>query len=489
MASKKSELYDVIEEIPDDSVELLPKKSSASKSASTTSTSSPSRSNQTKIHEVKSVSELYQLNPVGESDTILSQIITLVAAPLCCLGYPGKIWNIPEGEIGLARYLGRAEIVPPGVTFEPSPFRRLEGTINLKSDVIVHGTITVVTINDGELGLAWDNGVARLLSVGRYYWNSPLCVFSEKKKLSERVVKLGPITIVTVIDGEVGISYDSGVLKILPAGRHILTSPLHVFKSMMSTRQEVHHLEANRLNTSDNVEITVKAEIFYRVMDAYKVVTHVNDIRMALDERAHVTLASIILSCPLSEIAPPPPILRGDDLENPYEKEHAKALGSEQFSRKIHDACMGDLAQYFADLGVQLIDVKLESIVINDTTLRRALGERAIITTNTATALKTAQGSAQVVKIQSESEARVILGKAKAEADSIMLMANARFRAASTLEDSLSQELALLDAMRMVVASTPTNFIIVPESSKDTANQVTTGLALAQYAFKQQPVA
>jgi len=56
--------------------------------------------------------------------------------------------------------------------------------------------------------------------------------------LSQQRISLGTIDIVTVRQGEVGISYLSGQLIVLPTGQHILKEAYHTFERFVSLKRE-----------------------------------------------------------------------------------------------------------------------------------------------------------------------------------------------------------------------------------------------------------
>lgn len=73
---------------------------------------------------------------------------------------------------------------------------------------------------------------------------------------------------------QVGISYDTGKLEVLPPGLHIRTSPTFRFQEFVSVQEQVRRLEPLKVNTNDGIAIMVKAIITYRIEDpvrAYRV--------------------------------------------------------------------------------------------------------------------------------------------------------------------------------------------------------------------------
>merc|ERR1719265_1485883 len=105
--------------------------------------------------------------------------------------------------------------------------------------MIQHGTITMVQVNLGEIGVAWDKNQPFFIDeAGLYSFNSPDFQFIRHVSTNERVIELGAKKIIMVYTGEVGISYDHGELRILNHGRHIIDAATVSFEGFLSTQQK-----------------------------------------------------------------------------------------------------------------------------------------------------------------------------------------------------------------------------------------------------------
>merc|ERR1719463_763942 len=93
----------------------------------------------------------------------------------------------------------------------------------------MHYTITLLRVNKGEVALAWYNNEPLLLETpGRYSYDDPNFIFVRHQTLADKIITIGSRKIVMVNAGEVGISYNNGVLQVLQPGRHILEDASHV---------------------------------------------------------------------------------------------------------------------------------------------------------------------------------------------------------------------------------------------------------------------
>lgn len=67
--------------------------------------------------------------------------------------------------------------------------------------VIVHGTRTIVTIEQGKLGYATDRGQPVLLPPGLHSWRSETLKYHHQLNLENHCIDVGPFTILTVDEG------------------------------------------------------------------------------------------------------------------------------------------------------------------------------------------------------------------------------------------------------------------------------------------------
>ena len=117
-------------------------------------------------------------------------------------------------------------------------------------------------------------GEAILLEPGRVYnIDSPRFSYDGSRWVSEPIIQHGSIKIITVRDGFVGVTYDDGVLSVLQPGRHVLRKPSHVVCGFLSTGQQVLQLKQVTSMTSDSVGIVFDAAISIRVVNPALAIT------------------------------------------------------------------------------------------------------------------------------------------------------------------------------------------------------------------------
>jgi regulator of protease activity HflC (stomatin/prohibitin superfamily) len=96
-------------------------------------------------------------------------------------------------------------------------------------------------IREGEIGMCSDNGVPFFLAPGRHSLWSALNTYKGRAPIAQRIISLGEsIQIVTVDEGEIGLSKSNGRYIILQPGQHILRSPQRFVNSARVDANYVH---------------------------------------------------------------------------------------------------------------------------------------------------------------------------------------------------------------------------------------------------------
>jgi len=225
-----------------------------------------------------------------------------------------NILQVPKGTVALVTENNQPKLLYEGTHYINSANFAYAGVKDLNSEVITHGTITRFRVRKGQVGLAWLNSQPTFFEEGVYEKDDPNFSYVKSVDAGDKQITLGSKKIVTVYDGEVGVSFFHGKLKVLHPDRHIIESAEHIFQGFLSTQQQCLHLfNDNKFGdrdlliceTKDFVEIGIKADVFYRIADAEKVLLVVgkDSVVTLVRETAVATLNSIIRSTSLAEVA------------------------------------------------------------------------------------------------------------------------------------------------------------------------------------------
>ena len=309
---------------------------------------------------------------------------------------------------------------------------------SLSQTVIVFNTITRFIIRKGEVGLAWDNNSPVFYEEGVYVKDSPLFKFERCVATSDKVITLGAKKIVTVWDGEVGVSYLRGKLIVLKPDRHLIDSTEHTFQGFLSTQQQCLHLEHVKnepkkknepegmlvCETKDFVEIGIRSDVFYKICDASLALLVVgkDNIETLVRETAIATLNSIIRSTSLAEIA------QNKEIHAKSAKKEEEKGGSAFFD-KVHDEFISKLHDTFIEhYGIEVTNIRIESFRIMNSDLATNISTQAFVTAQTETQLANLTGQTEIATAQQRRDAEVSRIKAEGEAIKLKTEVDAKNR-------------------------------------------------------------
>eukprot|EP01119_Soliformovum_irregulare_P018340 TRINITY_DN55_c2_g1_i1.p1 TRINITY_DN55_c2_g1~~TRINITY_DN55_c2_g1_i1.p1 ORF type:complete len:685 (+),score=227.55 TRINITY_DN55_c2_g1_i1:51-2105(+) len=345
--------------------------------------------------------------------------------------------RIAKGKVGLVTDNNKPRLLGEGTHFINSSTFNYFGLQDLNQEVIRHGTITRFRVRKGEIGLAWENNNPAFFEEGVYEFDSPNFTYERCVNASDKQINLGSRKIVTVWDGEVGVSFKKGKLVILPPDRHIIEAMDHVFQGFLSTQQQyiplLHGDSKDSLlfcETKDFVEIGLRADVFYKIQDAEKVLLVVGKDRVMplVRDTSIATLNSIVRSTSLAEVA--------QNKEVAHKAVNPNSTG--QFFDKVHDEFIFKLHDSFmAKFGIEITNIRIESFKITNVELANNISRQALTTANTENQLANLAGQTEIATAQQRRDADV--NKIKADGDAVKLKTETDARNRATLETARAQ--------------------------------------------------
>ncbi len=339
---------------------------------------------------------------------------------------------IRNGELGLAMINLSPKFLAPGRYTFLSPFDHLIEVVSITNKLIKLGNIQIVTINQGELGLSRRNGETVLLDPGRYILIAPH-VFDSSTPANAQYIELGTYRRITVPVGFVAVAFDIGKQIIIrpedtESGPFETNSPTFLFdkeNGFQSVQLQVRELDELKVNTRDGITITARGLITYRIHDPRAAFMTVQDIHGAVKRAAEATLTSLFLNSAIDEIAPPVP-------QKATEKDliDMNPTGNtENFSQHIRDAFLENFSHKVNHWGVELQDLNIEKLEF-DNSVKELLRKRAQARVETATSLANMRSQTDVAMQQADREKQQAQIRAEAEAFVVRTKADADFYAA-----------------------------------------------------------
>jgi regulator of protease activity HflC (stomatin/prohibitin superfamily) len=339
---------------------------------------------------------------------------------------------IQDGQLGCAMFNLSPKFLAPGRYTFYSPFNHLLRVVNITDKLITLGNIQIVTINQGEIGLSLRNGESILLDPGRYILTAPH-VFEKSTPANAQYIELGTYRRITVPVGFVAVAFDIGKQIIIrpedtESGPFETNSPTFLFDKktgFQSVQLQVRELDQLTVNTRDGITIIAKGLITYRIHDPRIAFMTVQDIHGAVKRAAEATLTSLFLNAAIDEIAPPVP-------EKTVDKNliHLKSTSEEMnFNQHIRDAFLHDFSHKVSQWGVELQDLNIEKLEF-DNSVKELLRKRAQARVETATSLANMRSQTDVAMQQADREKQQAQIRAEAEAFVVRTKADADFYAA-----------------------------------------------------------
>eukprot|EP00997_Jenningsia_sp_PLL12_P007188 NODE_37_length_3171_cov_47.713645_g33_i0.p1 GENE.NODE_37_length_3171_cov_47.713645_g33_i0~~NODE_37_length_3171_cov_47.713645_g33_i0.p1 ORF type:complete len:378 (+),score=128.77 NODE_37_length_3171_cov_47.713645_g33_i0:1950-3083(+) len=197
-------------------------------------------------------------------------------------------------------------------------------------------------------------------------------------------------------------------------GRLHMIGPSDRFGGFVSLQQDVIPLPENPYDNCDYVPLIIKADVFYEICDPIKTITRISglhdDIRKYIRESAVATLASIIRGSSLADIA--------QSVDMSYHKtaddlpEGRAPPTAPSFQATVHDQFMSTLASYFqSEFGIRLNNIRIESLALQDSAMRKQLAGQAATSVQNQSALKNVENKRRL----QEAEIQMLITKQSGE--------------------------------------------------------------------------
>jgi len=346
------------------------------------------------------------------------------------------IIQVPKGSLGLVFESSCPVMLEEGVHLYDSPTLKFVGIHSKQQAQIIHGTISRFRVQKGQVGLAWlDNEPVLIENPGTYEVDSSNFQFGSLEDASKKIIALGAKKIVTVYEGEVGVTYKAGTLAVLRPGRHYIDSADHMVDAFLSTQQLSLRLNKDKdllaCDTKDLVKIGIRADVFYRICDPEKALTQVGRtfIPELVKETSIATLNNIVRSTNLGEIATSPQPSAQSEKEQAEKVRNAQATGEASaplFFDKAHDQFLAKLHDDFMSrYGLEITNIRIEEFKIMNDSLAQSIAGQAIKTAATQSELANLEGQTRIATQQQEREARMQQIRAEAEARNLQISAQA----------------------------------------------------------------
>jgi len=273
-----------------------------------------------------------------------------------------------------------------------------------------------------------------LLTAGKHVINSPTFKFERMLDLTLRTNQLGVMKLIRVETGCVGYAYKSGKLVILQPGLHVVVPPDR-FGNILSTQQQTITLPEGVHESADYVSLKIRADVFYRIVNPKLALTNIKDVELQIKETAVSTLAGIIRSSTLNEIANSSKVSYSKTTSADGKEVVTQQPSAPPFFKHVHDQFMENLHDHMLeDWGIELHNIRIESLKINDPRLASDISKQAVAVSQQEAKYRMLQKQAEVIQVEADNKKTQRLKQM--EADNMITQTKAQASANARLKET-----------------------------------------------------
>lgn len=382
---------------------------------------------------------------------------------LTCLTGVGAIYMcrrvgiVPQGSYGFALNSGKYELVLPGWYALPNPLQEYLCTKNAGEDIIQVGPVTIVRVNNGFIGLALSNGLPELLLPGIHARRSGTFKFKEMADTAKELIDFGPVKIFTVKSGYVQVCYSKGKIQVFSPGRYGVNDGTFVVSSQVTVTQEPLRFSKHPVLLDGGINLLVEGLLNYKVVNVELLIRQLGEgnLERALTDVTKAELARVFASVHLEQIS--------TAQAEPLTPDEMKVMGitdaGEREGRERARICEHVL-QFVRPIvqpwGVSIICFQLESTSIADVeyakqyefaslNVAKVKANLRSVEMENEIRLRKAQAVANAAKIEAGGLGEATLTEARAQAECVEIDADSRNAAGELMSIPFAQQMALAE--------------------------------------------
>lgn len=410
-----------------------------------------------------------------------------------------KTFTTPQAHISLTDD-GRGNFFfnAPGVHAICDPFYHVSSKpVALQSamkNAIVHGDRTIVIVEQGKIGYAQDKGHPLLLPPGLHMWKSPTIKFERLYDLNNNVIRMGPLTLVTVDEGYAAVTEDNGKQLILEGGEtYLLTHRNWKFQKYISQKIQSDDLTRIEATSADNVLMHVKATVIWRILNVATAAKNSAEtiqkdgrdetgdlgnfakLRNDVLKQAEASLAAFIGAVNYSDTFHIAAQVQGQGEGAPMAVAHAQVSEEEKMDGKGNGPIAVQTSPLFdpagvkevlaktnivtGEYGVRVISINVVSAFPADHVLMSSLAQGAVAAAEAQKFETVARGRASAATIEAEGVSQAEVIRAKGDAQAELLRAEGSKKAADMLAASdTAVKFAMIDKTGHALSNKSTFF-------------------------------
>lgn len=366
-----------------------------------------------------------------------------------------------------------------------------EDIIDLNSGHVTHGNYTIIQVPKGKVAKVWEYATTPKLleqSDKPYVFTDPSFKFSPKDKhkkelfhdANERIILHGSIKRIMPRTGEVAITYNNGNLVTYGPNKNnepiVITEINHVFdrflpvniqtvafpsestiarrtKENSTSEKDIDYLDVNYevFRTSDGLPIGVKVLVVFKITDPELTLAKLSpdNIMPHIENLVVADLGKVVQNCSSTDfLKSNQQASNNNKNKNPMDDYPTISDFYEQMQQKVFKQLCSDFAEY----GIELSRLNIETPKILDKTVSNKMAEFSLINTEANAKISVMDKNYDIAKREAEQEANKLqvmqhqknqqtISTAQAEMEATKLRAESKKIEAET--EALAQRLLL----------------------------------------------
>ncbi|EFA82673.1 vacuolin A [Heterostelium album PN500] len=440
----------------------------------------------------KRFSTIYTPDP-----TVTVKYIGPVSKTAHYFGAYGKhVLNVPAGHYALAFSKNRPVLYGEGphVIIDPTfEFKEHTGFVNQNEPVIEHQTINILRIPAGKIAKVWLGTQPVILESRRepyVYVDAQFRLVApegaKKAQLfynaTDPFIEHGSIKRIIPHTGEVAITYNNGILTIVPPPKNslpiIIDSPTHNFEGFISTslqtclfpsketkQQAIEDNKNYKAATSDEINLKIfQTRDSLRVGVVLVVAFKIVDPEMALTKLGKEGILLHIENVSFADMGKAIQLSTLQEVMYFNNTKPGSNLSAEESQvQTIQDRVKSNLAKDLSEYGIELARLQIETMKVLDTEIAKKLAGQSVTsaeyTTKQATLVKEYDIKTTEAKLKAETdnialvqknnaiiaEANAKLQSAQRDAEALLIAADAQRKAQEMMGELYAKYPALLE--------------------------------------------
>jgi len=256
-------------------------------------------------NEIKDIEAVIQKSKASglsccDMTTICLSSITIIGAYFACK----NTILINSDQYGFIVDSGNVVFLKPGWHFVGYPLMNGLTTRDINSEIIQVNNLQIIRIRQDEVGIAYNNTTLEVLMPGTHLRTNGAYTFIRKQKIRDDLVE-GPVKIKTVKTGTVCICYNNGVAEILTEGRYAMNSNGFVIGGTLDITQQNLKFSKHRVLLEGGINMLIEGLLTYQIKDVAKLVKNVdiNSLNRYLEDVMKADLTKVFSTIHLEQIA------------------------------------------------------------------------------------------------------------------------------------------------------------------------------------------